>query len=134
MSKKVLLVSAVAAFVVCAACGRQDKAIEEAAYQYSFAMANYDLEGARPFATEETLNTTFVVAEALMNMVDSAYIASDTPATIEIDNLRRQSDTAATVTYHKKTPLRETTGELELRKRGGRWLAHAPCEEDTVAI
>ena len=66
------------------------------------------------------------MAKALVRMIDTAYIKSDTPASIEIVNVRIISDTVASVQYHKQTPIKDFIDTLELRKRDGRWLAHSP--------
>lgn len=97
---------------------------EKAAYNYSFAMANYQLDEAAKYATVETQNTVLVRAEQLLQKLDSSYIKSDTPATIEIETVEITSDTTAVATYHKVTPIKNFTGDLELRKRDGQWYAH----------
>lgn len=102
---------------------------QQVAYAYSYAMANYQVDDAAEYATEETKNTTLVKARTLMNAVGNEYIKSDTPAEIEITNIELMSDTVAIATYHKTTPIKDMTGTLELRKRNGEWLAHIPLKE-----
>lgn len=110
-----------------AACGNnENRLIEETAYNYTFAMANYNVDQAEPYATEETKNTTFVMAKKLMTAVGNNYIASDTPAKIEIENVEKKNDTVAIAIYHKTTPIKDFSDTLNLRKRNGQWLAHAP--------
>ena len=118
-----------ATFVVCTACASPDeKAVREAAYNYAYALASYHFDDAAPYATEETIATTISTAKTLMPLVDSAYIASDSPATIEITQVDFISDTSATVSYHKVTPIKDFNGTVELRRRDGSWLVHDPIE------
>lgn len=128
MKKNIYLFSTL--FVFCCAfltsCHTDRQNATKAAYEYSYAMANYQIDQAEPFATEETKNTTLVKARQLVNAVDKAYIQSDTPAELEITNLEFTSDTSAIATYHKTTPIKDFSGTLELRKRNGVWLAHTP--------
>lgn len=110
-------------------CGRGTvKQIENAAYQYSYAMANYDVDGAEPFATEETKQTTLVTGRAMMQLVDSNYIKSDIPAKIEIVKTEMVSDTVAVVTYHKTTPIKDFVSTVEVHKCGKQWLVHSPTK------
>lgn len=108
------------------ACTSDEKKIEKAAYKYSYAMANYDVEGAEKYATPETRATTLETARQLIPMVDSNYIKSDTPASIEIRHIWMVDDTSAVVTYHKTTPIKDFSATVDVRKRDGRWLAHKP--------
>ncbi len=109
-------------------CKNDEQVVQQVAYAYSYAMANYHVDDAESFATEETRNTTLIKARQLMEAVGDAYIQSDTPAEIEITNVEFQSDTVAIATYHKTTPIKDMTGTLELRKRDGEWYAHTPLK------
>ena len=108
-----------------AACDRQEKQIRKNAYNYSFSMANYNVDQAAPYATNETKNTTLVMAKRLIKSVGEEYIASDKPAQIEIMEISKLSDTTAYVVYRKTTPIKDFTDTLQMRKREGVWLAHA---------
>lgn len=110
----------------CFACDNENGQIKQAAYGYSIAMANYDIDGAETFCTEETSASLLKTARYLMQFVDSSYIASDTPATIDIVSVKRLSDTTAYAVFHKRTPIKDFTDTLQMRKRDGRWLAHDP--------
>ncbi len=114
-------------------CNTEKKEIREAAYEYSIAAAHYDVKKAGLYCTDETKETTLRVAETLLGLVDSAYIASDYPAKIEITKIKVISDTVATVRYHKTTPIKDFTDTLELRKRDGKWLAHSPIVKNNAA-
>ena len=105
-------------------CKHEQKMVEKAAYEYSYAMANYKVDEAEKYATEETKNTTLVMARNIVKKVDPAYIKSDTPATIDIIDVRMVNDTCAVATYHKITPQKDFSDTLELRKRNGQWFAH----------
>lgn len=98
--------------------------VEKAAYQYSYAMANYNVDEAAKYATEETKNTTLKTAKSLVQRVDSSYIKSDTPASIDIIKVTIENDSMAVATYHKITPLKDFSGSVNMRKRNGHWYAH----------
>ncbi len=106
-------------------CSTQ-REIKEVAYKYSYAMANYDVEEAQRYASDETRNTTLVRAQQYMALIDSSYIQSDTPAKIKIREVSVINDTQAYAIYHKKTPLKNFKDTLYLVKREGKWQAHAP--------
>lgn len=108
------------------ACASDEEKIEKAAYKYNYAMANYDVDGADRYATQETRETTLEMARGLLIMVDTNYIKRDTPASIEIRHIWMVDDTSAVVTYHKTTPIKDFSATIDMRKRKGRWLAHNP--------
>jgi uncharacterized protein YceK len=126
MKKNVFVLISVAILLTGCSCERamERKAIKEVAYEYSYALGNYRLDDAAKYATTETQKRTLPTAKAMMKMVDSTYIASDTPAEIVITNVRITSDTSATAYWHKTTPRKDLNGTLELRKRNGVWQAH----------
>ncbi len=108
-------------------CTSDEQKAQKAAYNYSYEMANYKLDEAEKYATEETINTTITTGKSLMQFVDIDYIASDTPAKIEVTKTEMTSDTSATVTLVKNTPIKKDMQfTVEVRKRDGKWLAHAP--------
>jgi hypothetical protein len=131
--KKTFLFLIAAFLFMCCGCKSDRSMAEKAAYNYSFAMANYQLEDAAKYATAETKNTVLVRAEQLLQKLDPSYIKSDTPATIEIENLEFTSDSTAVATYHKTTPIKNFSGELELRKRDGQWYAHVTPPAESPA-
>lgn len=105
-------------------CHQENKKIERVAQAYLEALANYKVKEAKPYATPETCSSTLAVSEQLVSMVDSAYIISDTPAIIEIQEIVMESDSIALVKYVKNTPLRhDMQGELYMVKRERQWLA-----------
>lgn len=116
------------ALALVSACSNDEKEIREVAYNYSYALANYKVEDATQYCTKETQETSLAYGLELMKGVSAEYIASDTPATIEIEGIEMTSDTSATAQYHKKTPIKDFSGKLEIVKRDGKWLAHAPME------
>ena len=119
---------ALAALLLAASCTSTTDKIAESAYNYSFAMANYKVADAMPYCTPETQETTLQFASQMMEKVPEEYIASDTPAEIEIKYIAITSDTTATVVYHKITPIKNFDGTLNMVKRGKAWLAHTPME------
>ena len=124
-SKYLVLLYLVAPFLFIS-CKNDEQMVQQVAYSYLYAMANYQVDNAEEYATEETRNTTLVKARSLVKAVGDAYIQSDTPAEIEITGIEMQSDTVAIVSYHKTTPIKDMTGTQELRKRNGQWYAHIP--------
>ena len=59
-----------------------------------------------------------------MPKVDTNYIKSNTPATIEILGVEVLSDTTAVVNYKKTTPITvQNDGRLDMIKEDGRWCA-----------
>lgn len=112
------------------ACHSDTEAIRQAAQGYLQAMGDYRIADAAPFATEETAATTLhYIATNIMPHADTdsafaAYIASNTPATIEITAVERTSDTTATVAFVKTTPIQRQQGQKQLLKRNGQWRVH----------
>ena len=124
--KQNITLALLATVLLLTACASDEEKIEKVAYKYSYAMANYDVDGAEKYATPETVETTLNTARGLLTIVDTNYIKSDTPASIEITNIQIVDDTSAVVTYHKTTPIKDFSSTLDVRKRHGRWLAHSP--------
>lgn len=115
-------------FLFLGACSN-NKEIKEAAYQYSYAMANYRVDEAEPYSTQETISSTLEIARRMITKIDTSYIISDTPAEITITKIEQTSDTSAYAIYHKVTPIKDFSDTLQLRKREGKWLAHAPIQK-----
>ena len=107
-------------------CTSTQDLIEEVAYQYSFAMANYDIDQAEQYADNETRQTTIKTGRGFLTLIDTNYIKSDTPANIEIVNTEIINDSTAIVTYHKTTPIKDFNGTVEVRHKDGKWLVHSP--------
>lgn len=126
MKNKHLLMLALCLALASCTCGQsaEKKAVKEVAYQYEYGMGNYNVDHAEKYATPETIKSTLDVARHMIKMVKPGYIESDTPAKIKIKSIKITSDTSATATWRKKTPIKDLTGQLELRKRNGQWYAH----------
>lgn len=124
--KKNIVLSLLLLFILCSACKTEKNKIMDIAYKYSFAMANYQIDEAEPYATIETQSTTLKKARILIEAIDEEYIKSDTPASIVITNVTIVDDTSAFAIYHKVTPIKDFSDTLDLRKRDGQWKAHAP--------
>lgn len=116
------------------ACNNETATIKDAAYGYCHALANYNLDEAELYCTEETKVSFLATSRYMISLLDTAYIAKDTPAEVDIETVERTSDTTALVHYRKRTPIKDLTYNLEMRKRDGKWLAHAPIgKNSTVA-
>lgn len=127
MKKNILMFSSFSILLIfCIACKTEESKIREIAYNYSFAMANYQVDEAEPYATSETQSTTLQKARMIVKAIDKEYIKSDTPASIDITDVTIIDDTSALAVYHKVTPIKDFSDTLELRKRDGLWKAHAP--------
>ncbi|MBO4751888.1 MAG: hypothetical protein J5526_03950 [Bacteroidales bacterium] len=125
--KKLLFSCVLLVSVTMLSCTSDEQKARKAAYNYADAMANYKLDEAEKYATEETINTTITTGKALLQFVDTAYIASDTPAKLEVTNMEMTSDTSAVVSFVKNTPIKQDLRfSVEVRKRNGKWLAHSP--------
>ncbi len=92
-------------------------------------MANYQVDKAAEYATEETKNTTLIMAKHLAKAVGEEYIKSDTPAKVEIVKYSQLDDTTAVIEFHKTTPIKNSYFPLLMRKRNGQWMAH-----DTIPV
>ncbi len=123
MNKNIVLIIAALGLLFAACAGEKD-AIRQVAYDYSYNAANYNIDEAEIYATEETREITLKVARRLIESVGSDYIKSDTPATIEIKAVEQTNDTMAYAVYHKVTPIKDFVDTIQLRKRDGEWYAH----------
>ena len=114
-------------------CNRGSDEIRDVAFEYCLATSEYRFDDANSFCTDETKNTTLLVAKNIVALLDTAYYEKDAPVKIEIISVVSTSDTSAYAVYHKKTPIKDYTDTLEMRKRDDRWLAHAPIIKNNVA-
>lgn len=127
MKHRIIILS----FVLCLltiGCCFDGNNMENVAYRYSKAMANYDVDKAWDYATDETRNTTLVKAKFYTTKIDPKYIESDTPAKIEILETMIIDDTSGYAIYHKTTPIKDFSDTLHMRRRNGKWYAHAPLQ------
>ncbi len=122
--QRIIIVFSVVLLCSCLSSRNNIKEIKEVAYNYSYAMANYRVDDAEPYCTEETQNSVLRKGRELMEMVQPGYIESDTPATITIEKVELTSDSTATAYYHKTTPIKDMRGEVPLVLRNGEWLVH----------
>lgn len=127
----ILCLSALA--LLLAGCDRNEKQARKVGYNYAYAMANYRVQEAAQYATEETKNTTLVIAQRLTDAVGEEYVKSDTPAKVEIVKYSQLDDTTAVIEFHKTTPIKNSNFPLLMRKRNGQWMAHdtIPTHKDT---
>lgn len=124
---KIILIIAVLLLCVGTASfltGNPKRVIKEVAYNYLDAMANYRIDDAAPFCTMETQNGILRIGRNLVDAVEPGYIESDTPAKIRIKKVKLTSDTTATVSFHKSTPIKQQDGEVNLVFRDGEWKVH----------
>ncbi len=103
--------------------------IENAAMGYLYAMGNYKISEAEPYATEETVeNTLHAIEKYIMPNLDPSVIQQNTPATIEITDIRIENDTTAIVSYKKTTPIQVQEGKLDMVKRDKEWKAQVSIQ------
>lgn len=127
MAKTVPTVFCVVSLFLMVACKSDEEKARNVAYNYIYAMANYNVSDAEKYATDETIETTLSLANSFLPSVDPEYIKSDTPATITITDFSFTSDTTVVVSYIKNTPIKHNIGgQLELVKRHDKWRAHDP--------
>lgn len=105
-------------------CGNPKKKIEKVAYKYLYAMANYRVDDAVPYCTQETLDGVITQGREMIKNVQAGYIESDTPAKVKILSVDITSDTTAIAHFNKVTPLKEHNGQIDLVYREGKWLVH----------
>lgn len=132
MGKRIILLACVIAMTACA--NKTEKEIEEAAQGYLNAMGNYRIEEAAPYATQQTREKTIpTILNLLSLMNDTAYIKSNTPATITIQNTRMISDTLACIYYHKSTPIKEVDDSVMVLFENGKWLVDVHIQPVSVS-
>lgn len=124
MKKIIFSLSLLALVILLASCNLDEKKAREVGYDYAFAMANYQVDEAAKYATEETRQSTLILAKNYTAAVGEKYVKSDTPAKLETVDFTRIDDTTAIMNFHKTTPIKDTRFSLLLRKRNGHWLAH----------
>ena len=124
MKKIIFSLSLLALVILLASCNIDEKKAREVGYDYAFAMANYQVDEAAKYATEETRQSTLILAKNYTAAVGEEYVKSDTPAKLETVDFTRIDDTTAIMNFHKTTPIKDTRFSLLLRKRNGHWLAH----------
>ncbi len=124
MKKIIFSLSLLALVILLASCNLDEKKAREVGYDYAFAMANYQVDEAAKYATEETRRSTLILAKNYTAAVGEEYVKSDTPAKLETVDFTRIDDTTAIMNFHKTTPIKDTRFSLLLRKRNGHWLAH----------
>ena len=128
--KRILYIS-ISVLLLAVSCGNNaQKDIEKTAYGYLYAMGNYRIDDARPYASTPTCERTLdVLQNYIMPKTDTNYIVSNTPATLDILAVELLSDTTAVVNYSKTTPLQVQSGKLDMVKEGARW-----CAEVIIAL
>lgn len=125
MNKSLRFLMAACLVASLTACHNDERQAEKVAYVYSDAMANYRIDDAEPYVTEETL-PTLEFLRRLVKEVPPEYIEHDTPAKIEIIRISLTSDTTAWAHYHKTTPNKDFRDSIPMVKRQGEWRVHIP--------
>lgn len=128
MNKFARILLAACLVVSLMACRSEERKAERVAYLYSEAMANYHIDDAEPYVTEETLPTLDFLRR-LVKEVPPEYIERDTPATIEITQVSLTSDTTAWAHYHKTTPNKDFRDSIPMVRREGQWRIHIPMNQ-----
>lgn len=125
MKKYAKTLLAAVAILSASAC-QNDTQLKKNALGYIEAMAAYDINEARQYATPETQNLTLdYIENTLLPLLDSSYITSNTPADIHIDSIVHTNDSTATVYFTKKTPINpKINANVDMHLRNGQWLAH----------
>ena len=120
-----LAFTALLTIIIASACNNDERQIKRAAQGYLYAMANYRIEDAEPYTTEETRNITLrFVQEAIMPNLAPNVITDNTPASIEINSVDITTDSTAIVSYTKTTPHETTNETVDLLKRNNEWRIH----------
>lgn len=134
MKTTICFICAVLLFCGCASeKAAEKKAVKKVAYEYIWSLANFDVNRAEKYASNETKKETLGTARTLMAQTDRKVIEQDLPAKVRITNVKLTSDTTATAVWHKTTPRKKNSREIELRKRNGKWQAHDLLKRHTSA-
>ena len=129
MKNIALMLSAFVISSLLMSCKSEKSLIEQSAMGYLTAMGNYKISEAEPYATEETIeNTLHAIEKYIMPNLDSNVIKQNTPATIEITDIKILNDTTAEVSYKKTTPLQVQGGKLDMVKRDKEWKAQVSIQ------
>ena len=109
-----------------ASCNSDKRQVLQAAQGYLDATANYRIYEAYQYASKETRETTLpYITNTILPATDSAFLANNVPASIEIDSLLINSDTAW-VAYTKTTPIKTLSNIICLIKEDNRWVVDVP--------
>ena len=110
-------------------CRSEKSLIEQSAMGYLTAMGNYKISEAEPYATKETVeNTLHAIEKYIMPNLDPNVIKQNTPATIEITDVKIVDDTTAEVSYKKTTPVQVQEGKLDMVKQDKEWKAQVSIQ------
>lgn len=108
------------------ACNSDKKEIRRVAQGYLDATGNYLIDEAMPYANQKTQETTLAfLRETLIPITPKEYMESNTPATIVIDSIDIQGDTAH-VSYTKTTPIKTLSSKIDLVREESGWLVNVP--------
>ena len=122
MKRIYFLYTIVISLLCVVSCSTEEKQVRQAAMGYLDAMANYRFDDAYAYASKITRDTTLpFITNKLMPMVDSSFLAKNTPATVVIDDVAFLNDTAW-VSYKKTTPIKTLNNTIYLIKEQDRWV------------
>ncbi|MBR1835293.1 MAG: hypothetical protein IJ785_07285 [Bacteroidales bacterium] len=126
MKRHTALIATTLLLALATSCNTDRKEIENNALGYLNATGNYLIDEAMPYANKETKETTLTfLRDNLIPNTPKSYIESNTPATIVIDGIAVENDTAY-VAYTKTTPIKTLQNEIRLVKEDGKWLVYVP--------
>lgn len=109
-------------------CNSEKRQITKTARGYLEATAAYNIDEAMPYACTETRETTLTfLRDKILPITDTSYIKSNTPATIKIDSVGINGDTAW-VAFTKDTPIQTVQNILKLIKEDNQWLVYVPLQ------
>ncbi|MCR4659858.1 MAG: hypothetical protein K5650_06135 [Bacteroidales bacterium] len=133
--KPLYVIAALLAVTLLTSCNSDKRQIRAAAQGYLEATANYRADDAMPYASQTTRERTLpFLRDKLIPITDSAYMASNTPATIKINKIAINGDTA-TVDYTKDTPIKILEGQILVVNEEGQWLVYVPLVlPETITI
>lgn len=124
MSKHLLAYCLIATilFASCQQLSRK-RAVASNAKGFLECVANYDIAGAKNYATQETQEGTLQYIElVVLPMLTPEILDLSTPATIAIDSIDFTNDTTAQVYYSKTTPQGTSSNAIRMLKRNHKWL------------
>lgn len=125
MRNKITLFILLPLLMLCMQCCHTVKGeVRDIAQKYLDATCRYDVTDACHYCTLETANGLRNIETTLLSKIPYDSLAKNMPAKIKIKDIELTSDSTATVTYHKHTPIADFDGNLDMVLQNGQWKAH----------
>lgn len=108
------------------ACHNDQQEVKKVAFGYLNATGNYRIDEAAPYASKDTRKRTLpFIKNKLIPITDTNYLKANVPATITIDSIWFEGD-SAWVAYTKTTPIKRLQNCVSVIREDGKWLVNVP--------